>query len=100
MKTDPHDGFLQAIIDSPDEDAPRLRYADWLEETSEPGFVAYAEYIRLSCRIAAEKQRGLSPDSSLVQRAHFLLFNHVRKWNGLVHRRLRSGPLRGQVDSR
>jgi uncharacterized protein (TIGR02996 family) len=28
----PHDAFLEAICESPDDDTPRLMYADWLEE--------------------------------------------------------------------
>src|SRR5579884_4313008 len=39
-----HDSFLQAILEAPDDDAPRLIYADWLEENGEP---ERAEYIRL-----------------------------------------------------
>ena len=33
----PHDeAFLQAIRENPDDDAPRLIYADWLEERGDP----------------------------------------------------------------
>lgn len=28
--------FLRAIIDDPDDDGPRLIYADWLEERGDP----------------------------------------------------------------
>ncbi len=45
--------FLRAIADSPD-DAPRLTYADWLEEHGDPD---RAEFIRLQCRIA-ERERS------------------------------------------
>src|SRR4051794_31963491 len=31
-----HDAFLAAILESPDDDAPRLVYADWLEEPAQP----------------------------------------------------------------
>ncbi len=48
------EGFLQAIIESPD-DGPRLVYADWLEERGETTF---AEFIRLQCRLY-----GLPPDA-------------------------------------
>jgi uncharacterized protein (TIGR02996 family) len=30
------DAFLQAIIERPDDDAPRLIYADWLDERGDP----------------------------------------------------------------
>src|SRR5262245_55430096 len=42
--------FLQAILDSPDDDAPRLVLADWLEEQ---GHSERAELIRVQCRLAA-----------------------------------------------
>jgi uncharacterized protein (TIGR02996 family) len=42
-------GFLQAILEAPDEDAPRLIYADWLDEHGE---ALRAEFIRLHCRLA------------------------------------------------
>src|SRR5262245_1818230 len=42
------DGFLQAIVDDPDGDAPRLVYADWLEEHGEQD---RAEFIRVECRL-------------------------------------------------
>ena len=37
--------FLQAIADAPDDDAPRLIFADWLEERGDPR----CELIRLQC---------------------------------------------------
>ncbi len=30
-----NDALLRAILDSPDDDAPRLVYADWLEENGD-----------------------------------------------------------------
>ena len=45
-----NDALLQAILDDPDEDAPRLGYADWLEEHGEP---ARAQFIRLQLARAA-----------------------------------------------
>ena len=41
-----HDAFLQVIQQTPDDDAPRLVYADWLEERGDPR----GEFIRLQCR--------------------------------------------------
>jgi len=38
-----HDALLAAIRDNPDEDTPRLVYADWLDENDQP---ARAEFIR------------------------------------------------------
>jgi uncharacterized protein (TIGR02996 family) len=41
--------FLQAILADPEDDAPRLIYADWLEENGEPD---RAEFIRVQCALA------------------------------------------------
>jgi uncharacterized protein (TIGR02996 family) len=43
-----HDAFLQAIIESPDDDTLRLVFADWLEEH---GDAERAELIRLQCSL-------------------------------------------------
>jgi uncharacterized protein (TIGR02996 family) len=41
-----HDAFLRTIFDEPDDDTPRLVYADWLQEN---GDEVYAEFIRIQC---------------------------------------------------
>jgi uncharacterized protein (TIGR02996 family) len=46
---DPAAGFLREVIASPDDDAPRLVFADWLEDHGE---THRAEFIRLQCRLA------------------------------------------------
>ena len=52
----PDDAFLQAIVEAPDDDTPRLIYADWLEERGDPR----GEFIRLQCRL----DRLLQPNDS------------------------------------
>ncbi len=69
--------LLNAIIAHPDEDTPRLMYADWLQEHDRP---ERAEYIRLSIQLAnlcygdpnfeAEEQRLLEQRWPLVNRFH------------------------------
>jgi uncharacterized protein (TIGR02996 family) len=44
-----HESFLQSIIEAPDDDGPRLIYADWLDEHGEAD---RAEFIRLQCAVA------------------------------------------------
>ncbi len=44
-----HAAFLATIFDRPDDDGPRLVYADWLEERGECG---RAEFIRAQCKLA------------------------------------------------
>jgi uncharacterized protein (TIGR02996 family) len=43
------EALLLGIRTAPDDDLPRLAYADWLEENGDPD---RAEYIRLQCRLA------------------------------------------------
>jgi uncharacterized protein (TIGR02996 family) len=43
------DAILEAIFAAPADDAPRLVYADWLEEHGDP---EYAAFIRLRCQLA------------------------------------------------
>src|SRR5262249_28449408 len=44
-----HEGFLRDIVAHPEDSAPRLIYADWLEEN---GDAARAELIRVQCELA------------------------------------------------
>jgi uncharacterized protein (TIGR02996 family) len=41
--------FLRAVLDAPGDDAPRLVYADWLEENGQGD---RAEFIRVQCELA------------------------------------------------
>jgi uncharacterized protein (TIGR02996 family) len=70
------DAFLPAILDSPDDDAPRLVYADWLEENGQPD---RAEFIRLQCERArlpdGDPRRGV-----LEARERELLAAHRGEW--------------------
>jgi uncharacterized protein (TIGR02996 family) len=54
--------LLQAAKETPEDDAPRLVLADWLEEHGDEQDAAHAELIRLQCRLArlgaADPQRG------------------------------------------
>src|SRR4051794_12921603 len=45
-------GLLAAICDQPEDDAPRLVYADWLEEHGQADDRARAELIRVQCAAA------------------------------------------------
>jgi uncharacterized protein (TIGR02996 family) len=46
----PEDAFLAAILAAPDEDGPRLMYADWLVEH---GWPERGEFIKVQCQIDA-----------------------------------------------
>jgi len=79
--------LFAAICDAPDDDAPRLIYADWLDEHGDP---ERAEFIRIQCRLAEfqrlVEQRSL--DTSLAARGineldpreQELLGAHARRW--------------------
>src|SRR5262245_43887591 len=54
--------LLDAVRAAPDDDAPRLRYADWLAERGD----ARAELIRVQCELAR-------PDVPAARRAQLLL---------------------------
>lgn len=45
----PEQAFVQAIVENPTDDAPRLIYADWLQERGDPESAARGEFIRLQC---------------------------------------------------
>ncbi len=73
-----HDAFMRAIRAAPDDDAPRLVYADWLEENGDP---ARAEFIRVQCaraRLPADDPAA----EGLNARAHALLADNWEAWVG------------------
>jgi uncharacterized protein (TIGR02996 family) len=53
--TDQDDAFLQSIRDNPDDDTPRLVYADWLDEQGEAD---RAELIRVQCELARQTNQS------------------------------------------
>ena len=71
--------LLRAVCDAPDDDAPRLVYADWLDDTGDAACVARAEFIRLQIRIegvpADDPRRAV-----FEQRAWQLLHDHNPTW--------------------
>ncbi len=69
--------LYQAVLDAPDDDAPRLIFADWLEEN---GQVDRAEFIRT--QIEMEQYHELTPEwIRLFRRSEKLLKGNVRKWS-------------------
>ncbi|HVK14925.1 MAG TPA: TIGR02996 domain-containing protein [Gemmataceae bacterium] len=69
--------FLRTILDNPDDDAPRLVYADWLDEQGTPDAAAKAVFLRTTAaharasgRPAAFKRRLLN--KQLHEAAHTL----------------------------
>jgi uncharacterized protein (TIGR02996 family) len=70
-------GFLDAIRADPDDDTPRLVFADWLEEQGNPR----GEFLRLQCRLGAWVP-DLDERTRLQQREQQLLAEHGAAWLG------------------
>jgi uncharacterized protein (TIGR02996 family) len=54
MSDDRSAGFLKDILANPDDDTPRLVFADWLDENGDP---ERAEFLRVQCRLARLPER-------------------------------------------
>jgi uncharacterized protein (TIGR02996 family) len=71
-----------AIIQHPDEDTPRLAYADLLDEIGGDSNQARAEFIRLQIRLEASRPDASRPDYQSEVRAADLLASHGGEWVG------------------
>jgi uncharacterized protein (TIGR02996 family) len=71
-----HEAFLQAIREEPEDDAPRLIYADWLDEHGESDRAAF---IRAQCRLATLEDSA--PEAAaLREQARAILREHWDEW--------------------
>jgi uncharacterized protein (TIGR02996 family) len=72
--------FLHAIIENPDDDAPRLRYASWLDGQGDPR----GEFIRIQCAIARYEREDpynpFLPQPHLRRRQEELLHFNRDRW--------------------
>jgi uncharacterized protein (TIGR02996 family) len=92
------EALYQAILDAPEEDAPRLVYADWLEDQGGADAAALAEFIRLQIELERLKQQPDTPAVVGLRREHSarekeLLKAHRKRWEARL--RGRKGPLSG-----
>lgn len=92
------DAFLQDILAHPDDDAPRLIFADWLEEQGDANSTARAEFIRIQCALAAshlpEQQRA-----ELVRREKQILHEYSGEWGQPIRRLVQTWKFhRGFID--
>jgi uncharacterized protein (TIGR02996 family) len=71
------EAFLAAIREAPDDDTPRLVFADWLDEH---GDAARAEFIRAQCELAGGG--GGRRRERLLRRERELLLEHEHSWLG------------------
>jgi uncharacterized protein (TIGR02996 family) len=73
------EAFLADAVENPDDDAPRLVFADWLDEQSGESDRALAEFIRLECAAAKLPQTHKKDE-----RRQTLLAAHAADWFGPV----------------
>ncbi|MFO0879180.1 MAG: TIGR02996 domain-containing protein [Gemmataceae bacterium] len=76
------EAFLADIVEHPDEDAPRLVFADWLEDHDEAEF---AEFIRVQCALAREKPNHPRRAAWLARETE--LHGHAVAWLGRTFER-------------
>jgi len=76
--------FLEAIAATPDDDGPRIVYADWLQQAGDPR----GELIAVQCALAAGRT------AELAARERALLDRHEAEW--LAHAGLWPGEARFQ----
>jgi len=79
MPPDGYEPFLETILEYPDDDAPRLVYADWLDEQGDPR----GEFIRVQCELAKLDQEEPRADE-LRDRENALLNLHGEKWRAEI----------------
>lgn len=93
-----NEALFQTILENPDDDAPRLVYADWLEEH---GDSARAEFIRVQCQMAVlnEANRNQPQWENLKLREKELLAAHGVAWALPLAHLVRSSEFaRGFID--
>ena len=71
-----HDALLRAIGEQPEEDTPRLMYADWLEEQGESD---RADFVRNQVELGRCESNG-AERHRLVKKNVYYLTNFVRRW--------------------
>jgi uncharacterized protein (TIGR02996 family) len=76
--------FFQAIREAPHDDAPRLIYADWLEEQGGGERSARAAFIRIQCRLAELAEDDSARDALEDEEAD-LLAEYEHAWTEPLH---------------
>lgn len=75
---DEQSAFLRSIQETPDDDAPRLVYADWLDDLGDPD---RADFIRTQCRLET-LPRNAPQRQALRNREADLLRRNKSEWLG------------------
>jgi uncharacterized protein (TIGR02996 family) len=72
-------GLIAAIVAAPDDDAPRLVYADWLQQRDDPR----GELIQLQCKLAADPDDDRRRAIKIAENK--LLEAHEKTWTRPLH---------------
>lgn len=74
--------LLRAVCDRPEDDTPRLVYADWLDDQGDPLLELHAKLIRAQCRFASQGRQMTDDDyCSASEEIHALLLASCH-WEG------------------
>ena len=84
--TTEHHQFFDHIIASPDDDAPRLAFADWLDAQ---GNVVHSDFIRVQCEMDT-LSIGSPRWKELRRRERTILRDHPADWFGKLYGRLKN----------
>jgi len=79
MPTADEPAFLAAILATPDDDTPRLVFADWLDERGTDDDRARAALIRAQCRAEVLPEGGTAR-KKLAREANALIRAHGKRW--------------------
>jgi uncharacterized protein (TIGR02996 family) len=77
-----HDALLRAIAEQPEEDTPRLMYADWLDENDQPD---RAEFVRVQVELGRLDLNDPARRPWIVRNVRFLR-DHVPGWKAELPR--------------
>jgi len=78
--------LLTAILANPDEDTPRLVFADWLDENGSGSSAARAEFIRVQVEVTRRPERHpySLPHRAKLTRFVELFEAHAKEWLAVV----------------
>ena len=90
------DALLAAILAAPDDDAPRLVFADWCDENGEP---ARASFIRLQIELIRSRQKQTPVERQKLKQQERRLFSRLdfglpTRWDWGVYLKHTSDPHR------
>jgi uncharacterized protein (TIGR02996 family) len=71
------EAFFRAVAANPDDDAPRLAFADYLDDQNEP---EWAEFIRVQCELAGLPTHAAFPATATQPAPDPIPLGHVIDW--------------------